>query len=251
MTCGVAAMMGGGGGANNVAGTPSKSLSFIAGNSQYLSMSQANFGAWNRFKFAISTWVNISNFAASNQSIFSQNTIDLVFVLQIDTLNRIDFATSTNNTSYNARQVTSSTALINPGIWTHVLVWYDSANSTAGDRMRMWVNGTEITSFNTDTNPSAPVTNVNNSGSAPLNISRYGTGSDDFFGGLKYQQAFFSGTLPDISTVYNSGHPMNISGLAGLQSVLDCASGVVTHDGILGTAWTNNNTVTYSSNIPT
>ena len=37
--------------------------------------------------------------------------------------------------------------------WYHLVVVYDSANATAGNRMRMYLNGTEITSFSTDANP--------------------------------------------------------------------------------------------------
>ena len=39
--------------------------------------------------------------------------------------------------------------------WYHIVVAYDSANSTAGNRMRMYINGVEETSFSTDTNPSS------------------------------------------------------------------------------------------------
>ena len=35
--------------------------------------------------------------------------------------------------------------------WYHIVLRWDSSNSTAGDRMKMWVNGVEETSFATDT----------------------------------------------------------------------------------------------------
>ena len=37
--------------------------------------------------------------------------------------------------------------------WTHLLCRLDTTDGTAGDRMRMYINGTEETSFATDTNP--------------------------------------------------------------------------------------------------
>ena len=38
--------------------------------------------------------------------------------------------------------------------WYHLVCVWDSANGTAGNRMRMYINGVEETSFETDTNPS-------------------------------------------------------------------------------------------------
>ena len=38
--------------------------------------------------------------------------------------------------------------------WYHIVAVWDSANATAGNRMRLYVNGVEETSFATDTNPS-------------------------------------------------------------------------------------------------
>ena len=42
--------------------------------------------------------------------------------------------------------------------WYHCVVAIDSSNSTAGDRMRLYINGSEVTSFGTDTNPSSSAT---------------------------------------------------------------------------------------------
>ena len=39
--------------------------------------------------------------------------------------------------------------------WYHLVFVYDSANATAGNRMRLYVNGVEETSFATDTQPSS------------------------------------------------------------------------------------------------
>ena len=42
-----------------------------------------------------------------------------------------------------------------PAAWYHIVFVYDSANASAGDRMRLYVNGVEETSFSLDTNPSS------------------------------------------------------------------------------------------------
>jgi hypothetical protein len=52
-------------------------------------------------------------------------------------------------------QLTTNRLFRDTSAWYHIVVAYDSANSTAGNRMRMYINGVEETSFATDTNPSS------------------------------------------------------------------------------------------------
>ena len=59
-----------------------------------------------------------------------------------------------------------------PSAWYHVVYVYDSANVTAGDRMKLYVNGVEETSFATDTNPTLNQASVPNSNSQVLDIGR-------------------------------------------------------------------------------
>ena len=46
--------------------------------------------------------------------------------------------------------------------WYNILCVWDTSNATAGDRMRMYLNGSEITAFSTDTNPSLNTTSLFN-----------------------------------------------------------------------------------------
>ena len=52
-------------------------------------------------------------------------------------------------------QLTTNRLFRDPSAWYNIVISYDSANATAGNRMRMWINGIEETSFATDTNPSS------------------------------------------------------------------------------------------------
>ena len=67
-----------------------------------------------------------------------------------------------NDGTFDFRQIDSggydwrkiSTALFrDPSAWYHFMVAYDSANGTAEDRIKMYVNGERITSFGTNANP--------------------------------------------------------------------------------------------------
>ena len=52
-------------------------------------------------------------------------------------------------------QLTTNRLFRDTSAWYHIVIAYDSENSTAGNRMRMYVNSVEETSFATDTNPSS------------------------------------------------------------------------------------------------
>lgn len=237
------------GASSNVPGTPSKSISFAAASSQYLSMTSGNFGGYNHAKFAMSTWVKRASLSAGNsQRIMGQRNAfgstaswDLSFSGS-DTLN---FESYSDGTSQDAILNTNAT-YTSTSAYYHILVYFDSANSTADSRVRIWVNGTEVSSFSFRQNPVGAVFN----GSDNVTIGNI-QNAGSYIDGLIYQLAFFSGSLPAIGSVYNAGHQVDISAVSGLYSILDCASGVVTHDGKLATAWTNNNTATVSSTIPT
>ena len=47
----------------------------------------------------------------------------------------------------------TSAVLRDPSAWYNIHLIWDTANATAGDRMRTFINGTEVTAFDTDTNP--------------------------------------------------------------------------------------------------
>jgi hypothetical protein len=67
--------------------------------------------------------------------------------------------------SFNARK-TSSAVFRDPSAWYHIVVAWDTANATAADRVRLYVNGSRITSFSSSIDP-AP-----NTTSAGINVNR-------------------------------------------------------------------------------
>ena len=67
--------------------------------------------------------------------------------------------------------------------WYHIVAVWNSDDGTAGNRMRLYINGTEETSFATDTNPSADTASKFNSACEHV-IGQATTGSADFDGYL-------------------------------------------------------------------
>ena len=106
--------------------------------------------------------------------------------------------------------------------WYHLVFVYDSTNGTAGNRMRMYVNGTEETVFTTDTNPSSSLacTGANVNGE-DANIGRDGYGGgEQYFDGYMAEFVHIDGTIyaasdfgefdEDSPTIWK---PKNVSGL--------------------------------------
>jgi hypothetical protein len=225
---------------------PVQSLNFVASSNQQLAITDGDFGAFDRAKFAIFGTIRRSSTTGSgSHTIMCQQALaggDVSFILRFNN-DRLDFLVSTDGTTVHGRLLTTATftSTTSP---VSFMVHYDSANATAGDRMRMWTaNGfaalVEQTSFTTDTNPT---TSIRNS-TAAVRVGGDGPSAADFDGDV-WRLSFVSGSLPAVTDIETSGTPIDASGITGLWSLLDVAGGVVTHDAVLATAWTNTNAVT-------
>lgn len=225
--------------------TPDYSIDFEAGSSQYLSMSDANFGSYDKAKWAVSVWYKRESTGA-NMGIFCQDESagQRAFNIIFNSTSKIRVRTYQDGTNVAGDIITTAT-YTDTSAYHHILFWYDSANATAGNRMRLWHDGTEVTVFDTDTNPTAAV----HDSTGIVTVGAQGIPSN-YFDGLLFQTAFFSGTLPAIGDVYDAGAPVDITGLTGLYAYLDVAGGSVVSDGVLSTDWTNNNTAVNSTTKP-
>jgi hypothetical protein len=112
--------------------------------------------ATNRRTFTWSGWVKRGILGT-----ISGTAMDM-FGIRIDSNNqfRLYFNTSDQIDVYSQISATIGARLItnavyrDPSAWYHIVLAVDTTNATAGDRMRLYVNGVEVTSFNTDTQPS-------------------------------------------------------------------------------------------------
>ena len=81
--------------------------------------------------------------------------------------------------------------------WYNVICRYDSTNGTAGDRMKIFINGSEETSFSTDTNPDQNETSNFNT-SATNYVGSVGSG--EFFDGYMAEVVFTDGQALDATS---------------------------------------------------
>lgn len=225
------------------AGTYRRSLSFN-GTNQYLSISDANYTSPNFDKFSISLWYYLSSDAT--RYLYAQgsgSTTDSFRVLLQSS--KLEFQVSDGASATHGTLIT--TANFNTtSVWYHVLLHWDRLNATANDRMRMWINGTEISSFGTRNNP----TNAMNNSTTAVTVGADSTGGQRWAGNI-YQPLLASNILIPIGSVYGGGKPKVVTGLSNLHSLLDTnIRDSLVDDYILAANWTNNNTVAKSTIVP-
>jgi hypothetical protein len=142
------------------------SCRFNRGSSDYLDKTFS--GAGSRTTWTISVWVKRANEHGTNSYIIDSgagNGTSLYFGTE-----QIEFWDYQSG-SYTGR-LTTNRVFRDLSAWYHIVAVWDTTNGTAGDRMRLYVNGVEETSFATDTNPSSSQNSILNDGSTSVTIGR-------------------------------------------------------------------------------
>jgi hypothetical protein len=128
----------------------SRSLRFNSADSAYLSRTPASAG--NRKTWTWAGWVKRSGLSTDSR-IFSAATSGS---------NQAGITFNTDNTieifdyqgSYGYRKITTQ-VFRDASAWYHFVLTADFDNGTAEDRLRFYVNGSRVTTFSTNTNPSS------------------------------------------------------------------------------------------------
>jgi hypothetical protein len=133
----------------------SRSLRFNSADTAYLNRTPA--GAGNLQTWTWSGWVKRSRLGVDNETIFAlfdylaspvTNKQHGLRFLSGDTIEYWCY----QNPSYNGQKITTQ-VFRDVSAWYHIVAVWDTPNATAANRMRLYVNGSEVTTFGTNTNP--------------------------------------------------------------------------------------------------
>ena len=127
-----------------------RSLRFNSADSAYLSRTPSSAG--NRRTFTFSCWVKAPKIAGIQQIIFSASTGSTPYTA-IDFRDN-NFRIIEWNGSSVVFQVKTDAILRDPSAWYHVVIAVDTTQSTAANRVKIYINGTQQTSFATASYPS-------------------------------------------------------------------------------------------------
>jgi len=126
-----------------------RSLRFNSSDSAYLSRTPASAG--NRKTWTWAGWVKRTLKGGVGGDIFSHvANVNSQYSFYFDSDNTLGWHVYTG--SFIARKKTSA-VYRDPSAWYHIVAVWDTTNATAADRMRIYVNGTRVTTFSASVDP--------------------------------------------------------------------------------------------------
>ena len=165
------------------------SLRFDDGSTANLSKTLNSGG--NRKTWTFSAWVKRSNLPSAAPVLFSSflNTQNYGLI-RFDSLGRINIVSKISDT--NNINITTSALHRDVSSWYHFVIAVDTTQSTNTDRVKVYVNGVQITSFSTSTYPSQNYSSIFNYNITHY-IGRYGGSTTGNFDGYMAEVVLIDG----------------------------------------------------------
>jgi len=185
-------------------------------------MSKSSTTLTNDKKFTISAWCKRGALSGSGQfPIFGHisDSNNANKNCQIGFYNDALYMAYVDGGSVTVNKVTNA-LYRDPSAWMHVMVAVDSTQGTAANRNRFYVNGTEVTSFSTDTNSGSDETFL--ATSCTITVGKYSNtaGTASYFDGYLAEVVYIDGLQltpssfgefdEDSPTIFK---PIDVSGL--------------------------------------
>ena len=190
----------------------SRSLRFNSSDSAYLSRTPGTAG--NRQTWTWAGWVKRSAVSSGNQrffGIFQGGVVQEFFVFSSGDTLRIAVIQETKG-------FTTTQVFRDPSAWYHIVVVLDTPQATASDRLKLYVNGTQVTTFSSTDYPVQNSTgDINNT--YPHFISNGGGG--EYFNGYMADIHFIDGqaltpsSFTEVSATTGQLIPLAYSGSFG------------------------------------
>jgi len=220
-----------------------QSLRFNSADSAYLNRTPASAG--NIYTYTFSAWVKRATTTANPDVIFGAGT-GTAFNTTWLGFNNSQIAFSFNDgTGY----VSTSAVYRDPSAWYHIVAAVDTTQGTASDRVKIYVNGVEV-SYSSPTYP-AQNTGYQINGTYLHTVgARYRTSIDFHFNGYLAEVNFIDGSALDPTSFGEEDdngvwRPIKYAGsYTGNSFYLKFASGDGTDSSGLSNTWTANNFTT-------
>ena len=146
--------------------------------------------ASNRKTWTYSTWLKRGQIGTGDNVFFGVGAGTVEFGAFFKSDNILEVYQYTSGT-YNFRYKTDQ-FFRDSSAWYHIVIAVDTTQGSAGDRVKIYVNGSQITSFSTNTNPSQNFdTQVNLDTPHKIGVAQYGSG---FYLGYMAETILVDGT---------------------------------------------------------
>ena len=169
-------------------------------------------------RWTYSCWVKIPGEVSGNQQLLCANesgTSHMQFyITNGNSIKFYDYQSSTTG-----MLETNDNLLRDPSAWYNIIGVWDTGNATAGNRMRIYINGKEHTDFATDTQPSSGQDGIMNKSGIEIEVAGTALGTEYagyylaeavFIDGLALTPSSFGEFDEDSPTIWK---PIDVSGL--------------------------------------
>ena len=173
-------------GANSVSGgyEVDNSLRFNSGSSDNLSRTPSS--TTNRTTFTLSTWVKKTTINTADM-ILACGTYLSTSLFQVYFENDNFIVTQETSAGSIESNLTTTQLFRDVSAWYHLVLAIDTTQATASNRVKIYLNGSQITSFSTETYPSQNLNYAINTSSIP-----------NVFGTRNSASLFFDGYMSDV-----------------------------------------------------
>ena len=159
-------------------------------------LNRTNGTATNNDKYTLSLWTKRGLVSSAFEFLiegWTGNADTTCGILRFRSDDRLDFM------GYNTVYRRTTRVFRDISAWYNIIVAVDTPQSTASDRIKMYINGVEETEFDTNNNPSQNANTGINNNSANLNLFRRYLGSvnDLHYGGYCTEYCFIDGQQLD------------------------------------------------------
>jgi hypothetical protein len=165
------------------------SLRFDDGSSDNLTRTPSS--ASNRDTFTFSFWVKRSNISSNQSIITARSDGSNYFTIRFEPDDLHIFDLTSGSFAY---QIKTNQLFRDISAWYHIVIAFDTTQGTAADRIKIYVNGSQVTSFASASYPSQNTDQyINNT--VEHQIGKNGSG--DFFDGYMAEFVFIDGQQLD------------------------------------------------------
>jgi len=192
-------------GANSVSGgyEIDNSLRFNSGSSD--SLTRTTGTPTSQQKFTWSSWCKRTNIGTYNIIQGFYTDANNYLLVSFSTSDKIDIINYPNSTT--ARKITTQ-VFRDPSAWYHILVAVDTTLATATDRIKLYVNGNQVTAFATDTAPSQNANLLTNATTTAIGVGE--GGSIGYYNGYISEIYYIDGQALDPSSFGETDEDTNI-----------------------------------------
>jgi hypothetical protein len=199
----------------------SRSLRFNSSDSGFLSRTPAVAG--NRTTWTWAGWLKRSG---TSRDVLLAQWSGLGFAFEIDSSSRIDAYDYTSGYDWH---LISTPVYRDPSAWYHIVFAYDTTQATASNRIKLYINGAQVTTFSTETYPSPSYAGYVNTASAHEIGGAFGVYLDGYLADVHFidGQALTPSSFTEVSATTGQLIPIAYTGGYGTGTTVATATGAL------------------------